>query len=170
MNIAIGSNKKCENCSTLIISKYGSGRFCNSQCARGFSTKHKRLEINKQVSLTMKGKRVWSDEQVVARRAWANKWANIQKEQKLNRLVKIRGDVLNITYRELQLYKESHKLCDMCGAGPETKRNAMNKNLVVDHCHRTKKFRGLLCVSCNRFLGYYENSKHLAEKYLDTEH
>lgn len=47
--------KLCENCSSLNIEKYGSGRFCSSKCARAFSTKNKRIEINKKVSAKLKG-------------------------------------------------------------------------------------------------------------------
>lgn len=43
-------NKKCENCDNDHDGKYGSGRFCSSICARGFSTKNKRSLINEKVS------------------------------------------------------------------------------------------------------------------------
>ena len=46
--------KKCENCNKKHDGSYGSGRFCSSKCARGFSTKSKREEINKQVSKALK--------------------------------------------------------------------------------------------------------------------
>jgi len=42
--------KKCENCDNDHNGNYGSGRFCSSKCARGFSTKEKRSLINKKVS------------------------------------------------------------------------------------------------------------------------
>ena len=45
--------KKCENCKEDHDGSYGSGRFCSSKCARGFSTKVKRKEINEKVSKTM---------------------------------------------------------------------------------------------------------------------
>lgn len=44
----------CENCQTEHVGSYGSGRFCSSKCARGFSTKEKRSLINKQVSIKIK--------------------------------------------------------------------------------------------------------------------
>ena len=47
--------KKCENCSSLTDGNYGSGRFCSSACARAFSTKGKRKDINAKVSLKMTG-------------------------------------------------------------------------------------------------------------------
>jgi hypothetical protein len=43
-------NSKCENCNKEHDGGYGSGRFCSAKCARGFSTKNKRKEINKKVS------------------------------------------------------------------------------------------------------------------------
>lgn len=42
--------KKCENCGIKHLEEYGSGRFCSIRCARGFSTKNKRSEINEKVS------------------------------------------------------------------------------------------------------------------------
>ena len=40
----------CENCGSDHDGSYGSGRFCGAICARGFSTKNKRIEINAKVS------------------------------------------------------------------------------------------------------------------------
>lgn len=44
---------KCKNCNEKEVvkySKYSSGEFCSRECARGFSTKAKRKEINEKVS------------------------------------------------------------------------------------------------------------------------
>lgn len=45
----------CENCKKEHNGEYGSGRFCSSKCSRGFSTKAKRGDINKKVSLKLSG-------------------------------------------------------------------------------------------------------------------
>ena len=47
--------KHCENCNTEITIKYGSGRFCPNKCAKGFSTKKLRNEINLKVASKLKG-------------------------------------------------------------------------------------------------------------------
>jgi len=52
------SNEKCEYCENEHLGEYGSGRFCNSTCARGFSTKLKRKETSRKVSKTLKIKHV----------------------------------------------------------------------------------------------------------------
>ena len=44
---------KCENCNKEHDGSYGSGRFCCEKCARGFSTKLKRKEINEKISKTI---------------------------------------------------------------------------------------------------------------------
>lgn len=47
---------KCENCDQEHDGSYGSGRFCSQKCARAFSTKKNRKEINQKVSNTFKAK------------------------------------------------------------------------------------------------------------------
>lgn len=46
--------KRCENCDLEHNGNYGSGRFCNDKCARSFSTKKNREQINKKVSEKLK--------------------------------------------------------------------------------------------------------------------
>jgi hypothetical protein len=48
---------KCECCSKEHDKSYGSGRFCDSRCARAFSTKQKRKEINAKVSQKLSGRK-----------------------------------------------------------------------------------------------------------------
>lgn len=48
---------KCENCDLVHLGEYGSGRFCSAKCARGFSTKNKRQEINDKVSKKLSGRK-----------------------------------------------------------------------------------------------------------------
>ena len=45
----------CEYCGKEHDGEYGSGRFCSSKCARGFSTKVKRVEINAKISKKLLG-------------------------------------------------------------------------------------------------------------------
>jgi len=43
---------KCEYCNTEHDGSYGSGRFCSSKCARGFSTLYKRKDININIKIS----------------------------------------------------------------------------------------------------------------------
>lgn len=41
------------------------------------------------------------------------------------------------------------------------------QKLVVDHCHKTGKIRGLLCRACNSALGQLMDSKNVVKSALD---
>jgi len=49
--------------------------------------------------------------------------------------------------------KQSGK-CAICFASPEDIRYGV---LCIDHCHKTNKVRGLLCIECNTGLGRFED-------------
>ena len=51
-----------------------------------------------------------------------------------------------------QLFNKQEGKCLICGRHQEN----LNKDLAVDHCHKSGKVRGLLCSSCNPKLGWYE--------------
>ena len=85
---------------------------------------------------------------------------NYGKKHKCNHNFRCRnGDIIDKTNFEINEYKKQNTVCEICGRHE-------NIILCVDHNHKTKKFRGLLCQSCNRSLGWYENNKENIEKYL----
>lgn len=52
----------------------------------------------------------------------------------------------------------TQKACAICEVVPR------NKNLDIDHDHKTEKFRGLLCNSCNRGLGHFKDNPEFLRK------
>lgn len=65
------------------------------------------------------------------------------------------------------MIKEQNNKCKMCGNNETTKINGKIKELSIDHDHKTKKIRGLLCLRCNIILGHFEklkNNKELIER------
>lgn len=72
-----------------------------------------------------------------------------------------------ITLEQYNAMLESQEgVCAICG-NPETvidNRTQQPRNLAVDHCHTTKKVRGLLCMGCNQGIGNFrENPKFLID-------
>lgn len=64
-----------------------------------------------------------------------------------------------ISYPEYRdMLKSQEDKCAICG-GEGFKMQAHHKiKLVVDHCHKTGKVRGMLCHNCNRGLGLFQDS------------
>lgn len=50
-------------------------------------------------------------------------------------------------------------VCAICKRPPRGKM----QRLSVDHCHKTGTVRGLLCITCNRTVGYLDNPDWLAQ-------
>lgn len=79
----------------------------------------------------------------------------------------------NITVSQLNSYRETHLVCEICGRSVSEvvkyQGKFSSKNLCVDHDHQTGLFRGLLCQACNRQLGWYEKNKDSITEYLNRE-
>lgn len=161
----------CEKCGKEHDGSYGSGRFCSQSCARSFSTtNNSRKEINKKISNKLAGRKC---KMTKNRQNYLSKRHNDYISKKLDKAVWVNGDTLDITNRELDQYMLTHTVCEICGKSEtaitytgNTNRTKPNR-LCIDHDHSTKKFRGLLCVSCNSKLGWYQNNKEQIEKYLN---
>ncbi len=57
--------------------------------------------------------------------------------------------------------KQNHK-CKICN-----ELDKQNKRLCIDHCHVTKKVRGLLCHKCNRALGQFKENIAIIENAIN---
>ena len=76
---------------------------------------------------------------------------------------------MDVTTAQMIEYRQSHKVCEICGRPERLTINGRKCNLAVDHDHKTNKFRGLLCYSCNTKLAWYENWKDNIERYLSED-
>jgi hypothetical protein len=57
------------------------------------------------------------------------------------------------------ILKSQNGRCAICGRKPRgTDRYRRGRSLAVDHDHKTKRVRGLLCDMCNRALGQFRDS------------
>lgn len=70
----------------------------------------------------------------------------------------------NLTLESFSKMKtDQNNICVICG------KLRGKSDLVIDHCHKTGKVRGLICHNCNVGLGYFEDNPdllELAKKYL----
>jgi ribosomal protein L25 (general stress protein Ctc) len=72
-----------------------------------------------------------------------------------------------ITYKDyLEMLKRQDGKCAICYG-----KNKHNYALAVDHDHKTKKIRALLCNSCNAIIGHADDQIHILEaciQYLEV--
>lgn len=68
-----------------------------------------------------------------------------------------------------ELYKQQNGVCAICGkTSPNTKKQHYSKTgLYIDHNHKTKTIRGLLCNRCNRATGMFEDDIELLKKVVN---
>lgn len=103
----------------------------------------------------------------VYRRAWKKKNPGLAYEA-MKRWIKRhpgRQNLLSYRWRCKKfgvLDKDFKDICEVCGGLP----TGRCKRLSLDHCHKTKKFRGFLCNSCNSALGLLKDDAEIVLKLL----
>ncbi len=62
----------------------------------------------------------------------------------------------------LVLYDAQQGKCAICGNHlPPINAYNGSRQYAIDHCHRTKVVRGILCGKCNRALGFFNDDPDL---------
>lgn len=87
------------------------------------------------------------------------KWKEKNPEAYLSILMKHRYGITLNEYKEILLNQNG--VCAICGEKETIKRKT---RLSIDHCHSTKKVRGLLCDGCNKGIGYFKDNPELLER------
>lgn len=77
------------------------------------------------------------------------------------------GTYSNKSIKYIKEYINTHYICEICGKDVRCSSTKYN-HLCIDHDHNTGNFRGGLCSSCNRALGWYENNKDAINNYLNS--
>ena len=91
-------------------------------------------------------------------------WYQKNKEHVFFRYLKWKFGLEKAEY--LNIVKASGNKCQICR---EFRPRKNNKRLMLDHCHKTRAVRGLLCNTCNIALGMFKEDLNIlknAVKYL----
>lgn len=79
---------------------------------------------------------------------------NVQRSYE-NKLKRVYGITIEFLNERLSI---SGGKCECCGVPMHTEGSVTATRAVVDHCHDTGMFRGVLCNGCNRGIGFFDNS------------
>lgn len=81
-------------------------------------------------------------------------------------------------YKKYKITKEQYFIecekrnycCDLCNKKCLTANSGNNKRdiFVIDHDHKTKKFRGLLCNACNTTIGMFNENIDRLKYFIDN--
>ena len=168
----ISEKHTCEKCGKVMTEKYASGRFCCKECAKGFSN-YQSKDIEKEDLIN-----TYSYICSVCNKRYKNKNALSQHLYKTHhdyyethRFLVMRTGLIDITKQELEEYRKIHTKCEICGKDVEDIRKENNhfNDLCIDHNHTTNQFRGLLCMTCNRALGWFEKNEQNILEYLNNK-
>jgi Autographiviridae endonuclease VII len=110
--------------------------------------------------------REWAMRNPERLKSYQKEWARLNKERRrpsyIARKYGLTADRLSL------LLDRQGNACAVCGS----KENWGGRRLTIDHCHRTKAVRGLLCNNCNVAIGLINDNPDVAKKmaeYLRTQ-
>lgn len=164
----------CKNCGKPLPYELKNNKFCGRSCSATYNNLHRQhksqsFDTNYMCPVCNNGFN--SACALRAHIARAHEEYNMQlpytvEDHENNTVVS-----LDITRKDMEAYKLTHTRCEICGKELEAIKQEPNhfRSLCVDHDHNTNHFRGLLCMTCNRNLGWYELRAEQVQNYLNKD-
>lgn len=97
-----------------------------------------------------------------------NRLTYISNAKRNNKKYKLKGRTAImeglISKEDAQILLDNNPSCQICGS---------TINLCIDHCHKDKVIRGILCRKCNSALGLLQEDKNILAKaitYMEEAH
>jgi len=92
------------------------------------------------------------------------KWSEKNKDKTRDSRLKRTYGISSLDYERMFLAQNGK--CAICSEKQSaiTKKSGTSHFLCVDHCHKTGKVRGLLCVNCNIAIGKFKDNPSLMIK------
>ena len=137
--------KKCTKCGEeKQLSEFWQKSYVKKDGTKGFRPSCKQCEISKKLEKYHQG---GGKEE--------------QKKRSFRALMHSYGITEEIYQQERE--KQNYK-CLLCGADEIDQHHG---RLFVDHCHKTGKYRGLLCTTCNTGLGAFKDNVEVMQKAIE---
>ncbi len=114
-------------------------------------------------------KRIRSEREIEANRIRAKAWRENNKARCVEQALKANLRQFGMTIECYEkMVAEQGNVCAICKHPERTKnRTGEIKRLSVDHCWRSGKVRGLLCIRCNTSLGNFNDDIELLTTAID---
>jgi hypothetical protein len=126
--------------------------------SKKISAKNKKYRLNNLEEVRLKEK-IYYIKNITNRKKSMKKYRDENKEIFKRSSLKFR---FNITLEQLdEMFVIQKNKCFLCNS---EKNGNQKKKLAIDHCHKSGKIRGLLCDTCNRYVGLFESGKRKMNK------
>jgi hypothetical protein len=141
--------------------------FTGKPCSRGhISKRNTKSHTCMECARISAAKYQHTDKAQTMRRALIDKkkTAGIWKRNVAHRTLK---HTYGITLEEYEaMFAKQDGLCAICAEAEKAIDHLTGepRRLAVDHCHRTNKIRGLLCLACNTAIGKLKDNPVLIER------
>jgi len=143
---------KCSTCKVKKVkSEFHHGSWICKSCASDMMKRKRKEDPETQNGYSAK----YRKNNVEKRKETVKRSRENNPQTSLKNYVKKYG--LTVEQYEKMVVEQDNK-CYICRKAETKKRKGKVNRLSIDHCHKTKKVRGLVCHSCNYKIGVFEDA------------